>query len=65
MAWRYCGFCGAGQNLITIDELASNCWSDDAKVPCDNCGVDRDDDTPSERIRILVEEVVELRGATS
>ncbi len=30
-------------------------------IPCDTCGLDREDDTPDERIKIVVEEITALK----
>lgn len=43
---------------IVFEDIELNTWG---KIPCDNCGKDREDDTPDERIKILVEEITSLR----
>lgn len=61
MAWRYCT-CGAAQDRITLEEIASAVFYG-GKVTCDHCKDDRDDDTTDARFAILIEEVMELRAA--
>ena len=64
-AYRYCDDCQGPQSQLDFDDIKNHAWSDQCKVPCTHCGVDREDDTPENRIRILIEEILAMKEAKS
>lgn len=60
-AYRYCDECRGPQSQLDFDTIKDRAWSEDTKAICFHCGVDRYDDTPQERIRILIEEIQKLK----
>lgn len=59
--WRYCEHCGNGQDQITLEEIEEISYSEEAKVECAHCGRDRSDDTPANRLNLLLKAFIALR----
>lgn len=53
MAYRYCEECGSGQDRITIYDISP--WGYNDPVLCRRCKNPRSDDSPAERLAVIVE----------